>query len=297
MRPRSSPPPFPDPLPPNLRPACRAARRARPPPTGRPTGPGQHDPVGSAVVDLGPGLVVALVLLTALAAVVGRLSGLGQDRPVLTAALRATVQLAAVSAVLVGLVRSLWLASLFVLLMLTVAAVTAAGRISGQPLRAAGRARRVGAAGLAVAGGVAPTVALVLASGSVPLRGEAVVPVAGIVIGGAMTATSLAGRRLRDELRQRRGEVDAALALGFLPRDAVLEVARPVAATALVPALDQTRTVGLVTLPGAFVGVLLGGGSALDAGAAQLLVLVALLAAEAVAVWITTELVARGWFG
>jgi putative ABC transport system permease protein len=61
-----------------------------------------------------------------------------------------------------------------------------------------------------------------------------------------------------------------------------------------VPALDQTRTVGLVTLPGAFVGVLLGGGSAVQAGATQVLVLVALLAVEAVAVTAAVELVARG---
>jgi putative ABC transport system permease protein len=72
-------------------------------------------------------------------------------------------------------------------------------------------------------------------------------------------------------------------------------IAQPVAATALVPALDQTRTVGLVTLPGAYVGVLLGGGSALQAGAAQLLVLVGLLAAEVVAVWVVTEQTTRGW--
>jgi ABC-type iron transport system FetAB permease component len=52
--------------------------------------------------------------------------------------------------------------------------------------------------------------------------------------------------------------------------------------------------VGLVTLPGAFVGVLLGGGSPLEAGAAQLLVLVGLLAAEVLAVWAVTELIARG---
>jgi putative ABC transport system permease protein len=62
---------------------------------------------------------------------------------------------------------------------------------------------------------------------------------------------------------------------------------------ALVPALDQTRTVGLVTLPGAFVGVLLGSGNPVQAGAAQLLVLIGLLAAETIAVLITTELVAR----
>jgi putative ABC transport system permease protein len=109
-----------------------------------------------------------------------------------------------------------------------------------------------------------------------------------------MTATSLAGRRLRDELTSRRGEVEAALALGLLRRDAVLLVARRSAGTALVPPLDQTRTVGLVTLPGAFVGVLLGGGTPLEAGAAQLLVLIGLLAAEVLAVWAVTELVARG---
>jgi putative ABC transport system permease protein len=250
--------------------------------------------VGSSVVHLGPGLVLALVALAALAAGAGWLSGLGQQRSVAVAALRATVQLAAVSAVLVVVVNSLWLSTLFVLLMLGVAAATSAARVTGRSLRDPGALRRMAATGTAIIAGAAPVVALVLASGSVPPRGEAVIPVAGIVIGGAMTATSLAGRRLRDELEQRAGEVDAALALGFLPRDAVLEIARPVAATALVPALDQTRTVGLVTLPGAFVGVLLGGGSALEAGAAQLLVLVGLLAAEAIAVWVVTEEVARG---
>jgi uncharacterized protein (TIGR00245 family) len=253
--------------------------------------------VGSSVVHLGPGLVLVLLALTALGAAAGRVSGLGQQRPVVAAALRATVQLAVVSAVLVVVVRSLALSSLFVLLMLSVAAVTSAGRVTRLPLRAPGRGRRVAATGSAIVLGAAPVVALVLASGAVPLRGVAVIPIAGIVIGGAMTATSLAGRRLHDELAQRRGEVDAALALGFLPRDAVLEVARPVAATALVPALDQTRTVGLVTLPGAFVGVLLGGGSALEAGAAQLLVLVGLLAAQSIAIWATLELVARGDLG
>jgi uncharacterized protein (TIGR00245 family) len=250
--------------------------------------------VGSSVVHLGPGLVLAVVALTTLGTAVGWASGLGQQRPVVVAAVRAAVQLAAVSAVLVVVVGSLALSALFVLLMLTVAAITSAGRVTGLPLRAPGRARRVGAAGTAIVLGAAPVVTLVLVSGAVPLRGVAVIPIAGIVIGGAMTATSLAGRRLHDELQQRRGEVDAALALGLLPRDAVLEVARPVAATALVPALDQTRTVGLVTLPGAFVGVLLGGGSAVAAGAAQLLVLVGLLGAQTLAVWVTLELVARG---
>ena len=250
--------------------------------------------MGTSLVDVGPRLAAVLLVLTALAAAGGRLSGLGQDRAVLVAAARATVQLALVSAVLVPVVASPALSAAFVLLMVAVATVTAAGRITGRPARDPAVRRRVAAVALPVGVGALPVAALVVGSGAVPLEGVAVIPVAGILIGGAMTATSLAGRRMRDELTARRGEVEAALALGLLPRDAVLLVARDSAATALVPPLDQTRTVGLVTLPGAFVGVLLGGGSPVEAGAAQLLVLLGLLVTDVVAVWLVGELVARG---
>jgi uncharacterized protein (TIGR00245 family) len=250
--------------------------------------------VGSSVVDVDLRLGLVLVALTVLAVAAGRLSGLGQHWPILVAALRATLQLAVVSTTLLAVVRSLALSAAFVVLMAAVATVTAAGRVTGRPLRAPGAGARLSAAALPVVGGAAPVVLLILASGTVPLRGVAVIPIAGIVIGGAMTATSLAGRRLREELDQRRGEVEAALALGLPSRDAVLFVIRPAAASALIPPLDQTRTVGLVTLPGAFVGVLLGGGTPLQAGAAQLLVLIGLLAAEMLAVWIVAELVGAG---
>lgn len=250
--------------------------------------------MADSVVQLGWPLAVVLAVIAAAAAVVGRLSGLGQSRPVLVAAARATVQLTVVSLVLVAVLDSLWLTAGFVLLMLLVASLTAAGRITGRPSRSPGAIRRALLLGVPIGAGVVPVLALLLASGVLPLRGIAVLPIAGILIGGAMTATSLAGRRLLDELAARHGEVEAALSLGFTPHDAVIEIARPVASTALVPGMDQTRTVGLVTLPGAFVGVLLGGGSALEAGAVQLLVLVGLLAVQLVSVWITVELVALG---
>lgn len=102
----------------------------------------------------------------------------------------------------------------------------------------------------------------------------------GILIGGALTGTVIAGRRALEELKARRGEVEAAMALGFPERDARLEIARPAASDALIPGLDQTRTVGLVTLPGAYVGALLGGSSPVQAGAVQLFVLIALMAVQ-----------------
>jgi putative ABC transport system permease protein len=233
------------------------------------------------------------VVLVVVAAVAGSLSGLGQSRPIVVAAARAGLQLAAVSALLAVVLGSLALSAAFLLLMLTVAAATSARRVTGAALGAPGGLRRVATLAVPIGAGALPVVALVVATGTVPLRGVALIPIGGILVGGAMTATSLAGRRLFDELRQRRGEVEAALALGLPRRDAVLEIARPTAAIALVPAIDQTRTVGLVTLPGAYVGVLLGGGTAVQAGAAQVLVLVGLLATQTVAVWVVTELIAR----
>jgi putative ABC transport system permease protein len=240
---------------------------------------------GSTVV-VGWPLAVALVLLVAVAVAAGWLGRLGTARMALVAAVRAVVQLATVAAIILAVVRHWWATVLFVLVMFGVAAWTSARRMTR------GRGGRY--AGVAIAAGVVPVLALVLATGAVPFTGIAVVPVAGIVIGGAMTATSQAGRRALDQLEARRGEVEAALSLGFLDRDAALLVVRPSAGDALVPPMDQTRTVGLVTLPGAFVGVLIGSGDPVQAGAAQVLVLLGLLAAESIAVLVTVELVSRG---
>ncbi|MFJ5720278.1 ABC transporter permease [Streptomyces sp. NPDC093149] len=235
-------------------------------------------------VDITLGVVLALLL--AAAAGVAALASLGRSREILLAGLRAAVQLAAVSLLIGWVVGSLPPLLGFVALMYAVATVTAGRRVT--------RNRTWWWAALPIGAGVAPMIALLLSTGLVPVRGIALIPVTGILIGGALTATVLGGRRALDELTTRRGEVEAAMALGLLDRDARLEIARPAAADALLPGLDQTRTVGLVTLPGAFVGMLLGGASPVQAGAVQLFVLVALMAVQAVAVTVVLELVARG---
>ncbi len=109
-----------------------------------------------------------------------------------------------------------------------------------------------------------------------------------------MTAATLAGRRAFDELASQSGGYEAALALGMTSPAAALLVLEPTAREALTPGLDQTRTVGLVTLPGAFVGVILGGGTAVEAGAAQLLVLIGLLAAQTLTTATLLRVVAHG---
>jgi putative ABC transport system permease protein len=238
------------------------------------------------VTSTGWALVAVVDALTAMATVLAWVFDIGMARGVASAMVRGAVQLFVVSTLLVVVLRSGVWTALFVTMMLTVASITSRRRIGkeiGWPLWTA----------LPIVCGVAPVLTLVLATGIVPLRPQAVLPIAGIIIGGAMSGTSLTGRIAVAELRSRWGQYEAALSLGFNKRDASLLVTKPSVGTALVPALDQTRTVGLVTLPGAFIGVLLGGGSATQAGEIQVLVLVGILAAQVVALVVTLEIIAR----
>lgn len=230
------------------------------------------------------GLVLAVLLVCT--AAVAAWASLGRSREIVVAGLRAAVQLAAVSLLIGWVVHSLRPLLGFLAMMFAVAVRTAGRRVTPN--------RTWWWAALPIGAGVVPVVVALLLTGLLPLRGITLIPVTGILIGGALTATVLGGRRALDELGTRWGEVEAGMALGLLDRDARLEIARPAAADALLPGLDQTRTVGLVTLPGAFVGMLLGGASPVEAGAVQLFVLVALMAVQVVAVALVLELVARG---
>jgi putative ABC transport system permease protein len=235
-------------------------------------------------------LAAVLVLLVAIAATVSYVARLGVSRDQVTAAVRAVVQLAVVSTVIATALGSLWWSLLFVFLMYVVATTTSARRLG------VGR-RQIPWLGMGIAAGALPVLALSLGSGVIPFNGAGIIPIAGIIIGGTMTASTLSGRRAFDELTAQWGAYEAALALGFGSVDAAFLVIQPSAREALLPGLDQTRTVGLVTLPGAFVGVLLGGGTPLEAGAAQVLVLIGLLAGQAITCAVLLRVIAAGRVG
>jgi putative ABC transport system permease protein len=220
------------------------------------------------------------------AGLIYRFTALGSFWTVPWAGIRAAVQLAAVAGVLAVAITRLWSSMLVLMVMFVVASVTAARRSQ------AGHGSRWLTVSLAL--GLIAVLPLLLLSGVVPLTGVAVLPIAAIVLGNTMTAVAVAARLALDALKLRAGEVEAALSLGLSERDSRMEVIGPSATNALLPNLDSTRTVGLVTLPGAFVGVLLSTGSAAQAGAVQVLVLIALLLSQTCGVAATIELIARG---
>ena len=240
-------------------------------------------PVGPSI---GWQLAVAISMLVAIAVGVAFVGRMSTGRRSAIAVARAVIQLAIVAGVVRLALEHVWSAGLFVVVMLVVATFTSAGRVEA---RAAWPW-----VGVAIAAGVAPVIVVVFGTGSTPVNPSAVVAICGIVIGNAMTACSLAVRRAVASLREQRGQVEAALALGLSRAFAIGLVIDRDRSEALVPVLDQTRTVGLVTLPGAFVGVLLGGGSTAEAAAAQVIVLAGLITADTITVVIASRLVATG---
>ncbi len=237
-------------------------------------------------VNLTWGLAVGLVVLLGLGVAASRVGRLGVAREQTLASARAVVQLAAVSLVVTAAVQTVWGGAAFLVLMFAVAVWTTTGRVDVRD--------RWWWAALAILAGSIPVLAIVFGTGAAPLNGTTVVALGGIVTGNMMTAHTLYGRRVFAELAANQGPYEAGLALGLPRHDAIDLVIDRYLAEGLVPTLDQTRTVGLVTLPGAFIGVLLGGGTPLQAGAAQVLVLVAILAGQACTTAVAAALTRRG---
>ncbi len=243
------------------------------------------------VVSIEPGwsLVLALLLLVALGTTALVLGRVNLSRQVPWASIRAAVQLLLVSYVVGWAITSpLWAFSL-VAVMFTVGVITTARRVGLDSLRA------WLAATLAMAAGAVPVLAIIFGSGAAPLTGAAIIPLAGILVGNMMTAHTLFARRALNDLRNGFGLYEARLSLGYDRAVAIRELVRDAVAESLIPALDQTRTAGLVSLPGAYIGVLLGGGSPLQAGAAQVLVLVGVLAGQPLTALVARELMSAGW--
>ncbi len=127
-----------------------------------------------------------------------------------------------------------------------------------------------------------------------PAEGRTIVPLAGMMVGNAMNATVLSARRTIEELRDKRLQVEARLALGQASRDAARPYLASALRTALIPQIETTKAVGLVFLPGAMTGLILAGVHPVDAVLVQAVVMFLVLGAAAVnATVVTLGLVPR----
>lgn len=231
------------------------------------------------------GLATSLILV-AFAAGISLWRRLGLERQLLWAAARALVQLLLVGGALTLLFepgRSLWWSWAWVAGMVAYAGDVARRRAPEVP-------RFAPLAVAAFAGAAVVTLGVIFGLRVFPLQGRTLVPVAGMMIGNSMTAMVLVARRLVDELRDKRDEVEARLALGQPSRHAAAPYLRIALRSAISPQIETTKATGLVFLPGAMTGLILAGVPPLQAVLVQGVVMFLILGSVAA----TTVVVAMG---
>ncbi|ATL70012.1 ABC transporter permease [Nocardia terpenica] len=235
--------------------------------------------------------VAASLVLVAVAALIAYRQHLHLTRELVIAAARAGVQLIAVGAVLLILFRHTGLPGAlgWVALMIVIA-----GQVAGR--RGAGLPHAIRAATIGVAVGSVLTLGGLMLLGVISAQSRVVVPVGGMIVSGAMQATGVALRRLREDAREARPAVEARLCLGLPASQAFLPYRRSALRTALLPSIDATKVVGLISLPGAMTGLILAGVDPLTAIRYQIVVMYMQLAAAALAALVSTRVAERYLF-
>ena len=230
--------------------------------------------------------VAASLALVGVAIVLSIREGLGLERGMAWAAARALVQLLLVGVAL-GVVidpdRPLILSWAWV-----VAMVAFAGDVARRRARDVPRLFSLAVMGFTASAAV--SLGVLFGFGVFPLEGRTLVPLTGMLIGNSMTATVVVSNRIVDEFRDKRGEVEARLALGQPAAKAARPYLRSALRTALTPQIETTKATGIVFLPGAMTGLILAGVEPVDAVLVQVVVMYLILGSVSV----TTAVVALG---
>jgi putative ABC transport system permease protein len=229
--------------------------------------------------------------LVAGAVAISRYQRLDLERDIAIAVVRSFVQLAAIGYaidLIFGLENLLYVV-LLLAGMVAFASWTSAGRGEG-----VSRAFPVSAIAIGVA--AASTLGILLALQIIPPTAQYLIPLGGMVVGNSMNAASLTLARIRDDVKARRLEIEASLALGATSRQAISPVLKAALQNAMTPLIDATKTTGIIFLPGAMAGMIIGGADPLEAVRLQIVVLYMLLGSVSVAAILVGLLSYRSFF-
>jgi len=237
---------------------------------------------------LGLALSTTLVVITLLLSAWRRL---GLTTQIVVACVRATVQLALVGLALRLVIDDspLILSWLWLVGMVVFAAQSTQNRVGD-------RLGIRGLAALAYGSTMAVAVAVLFGLSVFPLQGRALVPLGGMVIGNSLGSVVLVTKRLVAEVDEHCDEIEARLSLGLNSRNAFAPHARRALQQALIPQIERTKSVGIVFLPGAMVGLVLAGVDAQDAVLVQAAVMFLVLGSVAITSTVMTIGVSRALF-
>jgi putative ABC transport system permease protein len=229
--------------------------------------------------------------LVAGAIAISRYQKLDLERDIAIAAVRAFVQLTAVGYAinLIFGLESILYVILLLAGMVAFASWTSAGRGEGVP-----RAFLISIVAIGVA--ATTTLGVLLLLQIVPPTARYLIPLGGMVVGNSMNTASLTLSRIRDDVKAHRLTIEAALASGATSRQAASPVLKTALKNAMTPLIDTTKTTGIVFLPGAMAGMIIGGAEPLEAVRLQIVVMYMLLGSVSVAAILVGLLSYRSFF-
>ncbi|KAJ7530204.1 hypothetical protein O6H91_15G085000 [Diphasiastrum complanatum] len=227
----------------------------------------------------------ALIILAA-AVVISYVQKLGLEKDMIYSVTRSFIQLSVVAFLLDFIFKQknvAWILLAFIF-MVILAAHTAGTRAKHVPYGAF-------VAGVSIFVGTSITMVILICVRAFPFTPHYIIPIMGMMVGNSMTITGVTLKRLRDDLRLQKDMVETALALGATPRQATLTQVKRALTVALSPALDNAKVVGLISLPGAMTGLIMGGASPFEAIQLQIMVMNMLLGASTFSSILSTYLV------
>ena len=213
------------------------------------------------------------------------------EKETLISVIRAVIQLFAVGYVLqfIFRLRNPAVTTLIVLFMIFNAAFNAAKR--GKGIK-----NGILISFLSILVGAGATLSVLVLSGAVRYEANQIIPISGMIIGNAMVAIGLCYRQLTGDFKSRRNEVEIKLSLGADLLPASMDILRDSIRTGMVPTIDSTKTLGIVSLPGMMSGLILAGTSPLMAIRYQIMVTFMLLSTTAISSFMACFLSYRAFF-
>ncbi len=232
-------------------------------------------------------IVLASLLMTSLAMGASWVLGLRLTKSLVTAVIRATIQLLVVGLALSALLTrdGVFWAWLWVLGMIVMASVVLMRRSP----KGFGSGRYIFAVGVGLLGCcTVMTMAVFFGLGAFEYQPITMLVLVGLTIGNAMPGAVLAIKQTHAIALEKQGELEAILAFGSTRRQTISFLAQQPAKLSLIPQIERTKVVGLIALPGAMSGLLLAGTDPIEAVVTQLLVMFMVLGSVALSVLVLT---------
>jgi putative ABC transport system permease protein len=123
-----------------------------------------------------------------------------------------------------------------------------------------------------------------------------VVPIAGMIIGNAMTGASLGSNALLNGMKSERASIEGALMLGATPKQAARNIVRKSFDSAILPTVNSMVGMGIVTLPGMMTGQILSGISPLIAIQYQIAIMLGIAGSVSLTVILFVQLGYKTFF-